>query len=48
MAPKDTHVLMPRICECVTLRATVDFSSVIIAEDLKMGSLSCPNLVVRM
>ena len=46
MAPKDIHVLIPRICEYIVLHGRGDFADLIKAKDLELEKLSCINLVV--
>lgn len=37
--PKDLHILIPRICEYITLHGNKDFANVIEVKDLEMGDL---------
>ena len=39
MAPKDAHVLIPRICKCITLHDKRIFAVVINIKDLEMGKI---------
>lgn len=39
MPPKDVHILIPRICEYITLHGNEDFANVIEVKDLEMGDL---------